>query len=166
MKNEKEFKKLVKQSIRRFKGVYIALAAPMVVGIPDAYVSLSGYIPVLLEMKWLGEIKRDKFSRQVPFTEMQMLQIKECHDVNPYSAMGLLGFIYQDQIHACLVAYGTPLFYQFTSQFVTDCSFSIYSTRTKVFDIPDMFDRVPIPRIKLATRLVHDTSGSQIVLAT
>lgn len=120
----------------------------MIVGVPDLFVVMPGYMPVLLEAKWLGEIKREKFSKKIPFTEMQMLWIKECHDVNPYTAMGLIGFIYNTQIMACLVAYGTPMFYQFSNCFLTDCSYAPLSAQTKCFDVQEMFAGVPIPKLE------------------
>lgn len=152
MKNEAAFKKAFKLSVRRYKGFSLSLAAPMISGIPDLFVVMPGFMPVLLEAKWLGEIKREKFSRKMEYTSLQMLWIKECHEVNPYTAMGLAGFIYNNQIHACFVVHGTPQFYQLSNCFLTDCAYSKLSSTTKVFDIPHMFAKVPIPRI---TRVPH-----------
>ncbi len=61
--------------------------------------------------------------------------------------MGLAGFIYNNQIHAVFVVHGTPQFYQLSNCFLTDCAYSILRAETKVFDIPHMFAKVPIPRI-------------------
>lgn len=166
MKNESEFKALFKKSVKRQRGFSLSLAAPMVVGIPDLFVVMPGFMPIMLEAKFLGEIKRDKFNKKIPFTEMQMHWIKECHEVNPYTAMGLIGFYFKDALHACLVAYGTPMFYQFSNCFLTDCSYSTQSTQTKMFDVASMFTKVPIPRINnFHTRIEHDAAGSQIVMA-
>lgn len=144
---EREFKQLIKQSVKWQKGVYIPLAAPMVSGLPDAYINMPGYIPILLEAKFIGEIKREKFSRTPQFSPMQINFLQSCHEVSPYSAMGALGFIYNDQIHCSLVAYGTPLFYNFDSTFKTDSAWVTRSAVTKRFDILELFSKVPLPRI-------------------
>jgi hypothetical protein len=148
MKTESEFKSAFRKSVRRYKGFSMALAAPMISGIPDIFVVMPDYMPILFEAKWLGEITREKFSRKIQFTPLQLLWIGECHSVNPYTAMGLVGCIYKDKIHAILVAHGTPQFYQLSSCFLTDCSYSILSAETKVFDVPAMFSKVPIPRLE------------------
>lgn len=148
MKNEAEFKTLIKKSVSRQKGYSMSLAAPMLAGIPDLYIVMPSYIPILLECKWLGEIKREKFSRTPQFSPMQINFLKSCHDISPYSAMGGIGFIYDGQIHCSLVAYGTPLFYNFSQHFKTDSAWVTYSHVTKVLDIMDLFGKVPIPRIR------------------
>ena len=148
MKNESEFKSLFKRSVTRDKGFSLSLAAPMVVGIPDLFVAMPGYIPILLEAKWLGELKKDNFSRKVQFTAMQITWIESCCKINPYIAMGLIGMYYRDDIYAVLVAYNTPEFNQFTNSFLTNCSYSIRSKETKLFDVSGMFARVPIPKIE------------------
>lgn len=166
MRNESDFKSAFKRSVRRYHGFSLSLAAPMIAGIPDLFVVMPGYMPVLLEAKWLGEIKRERFSRKLNFTPLQILWIKECHEVNPYTAMGLIGFIYKDQIHACLVTYGTPMFYQFSHCFLTDCAYAPLLAQTKVFDVPEMFSDVPIPKInQLQQKIIHGPSGSQITMA-
>jgi len=147
MKNEAEFKSLFKKSVRAQKGFSLSLAAPMVVGIPDLFVVMPSYMAILLEAKWLGEINKDNFSRKVPFTAMQLNWIETCHKINPYTAMGLIGFIYNKNIHACLVAYGTPIFSQFDNTFLTTCAYSIRSKETKLFDVSAMFEKVPIPKL-------------------
>ena len=147
MKNEAEFKTLIKKSVTWQKGYSISLAAPMLAGIPDLYIVMPSYIPILLEAKWLGEIKREKFSRTPQFSPMQIDFLQSCHEVSPYSAMGALGFIYKEQIHCALVAYGTPLFYNFDSTFKIDSAWVTRSAVTKRFDILELLGKVPIPRI-------------------
>jgi hypothetical protein len=168
MKNEAEFKSLFKRSVRAAKGFSISLAAPMLPGIPDLYVVVPGYIPVLLEAKWLGEIKREKFSRKPQFTSMQLLFLDSCHSITPYSAMGLLGFYYLDTLYACLVAYGTPMFYSFSSNFLTDCAYSALDKTTKGFKVLELFAGVPIPKIERQlkqTGSLYDTAGNKADMA-
>ncbi len=151
MKNEAAFKTAFRKSVRRHKGFSLPLAAPMFAGIPDMYIIMPGYMPLLVEAKWLGEISRDKFSRKVPFSPLQMLWIKECHEVNPYSALGLIGCIYHDKVHAIFVVHGTPMFYQLSNCFLTDCAYTTLNRNKggpdNLFDIPDLFARVPIPKL-------------------
>lgn len=149
MNNEAEFKKVFKQSVKAQHGYSMSLAAPMFSGIPDLYIIMPHFMPVLLEAKWLGEIKRDTFFRKIPFTEMQIHWIDQCHSVSPYSAMGLIGLKYKSIVYAALVAHGTPLFYSFTNSFLTDCSSVEYSNVSgrKLFDVEKLFTHVPIPKI-------------------
>lgn len=148
MKNEAEFKSFIKKSVTFHKGYSMSLAAPMLVGIPDLFVVMPKYIPILLEAKWLGELTRDKFSRKMQFTEMQIHFISQCHEVTPYSAMGVVGFYYRKELHIALLKFGTPLFYNFDSTFLTDCAYVKYDMRTKRFDMQSLFEKVPIPRIQ------------------
>lgn len=169
MKNEAEFKSLFKKSVKIYKGHTITLAAPMFSGIPDLWVCIPGYLPVLMEAKWLGEIKRTKFSRKIPFTPMQIEWIKNCDNVCSYSAMGLIGFKYGNDslVHAALVKYGTPLFYNFTQDFLTDCAFVTISE--KMLDIVELFSKVPIPRMQTkveGTLLNYDLPERKMDLAS
>lgn len=156
MKNEADFKAKFKKSVKYHRGFALSLAAPMLVGIPDMYVALPEYLPILLEAKWLGEIKRDKFKRKIPFTAMQMHWLTECDNVLPYSAMGLIGFEYKEQIYAVLVKPGTPYFYELTDGFLVNCANVVCKRKeTNIdysqFDVTDLFKQVPIPRIARKT---------------
>ena len=148
MKNEAQFKSLIKKSIRAQKGFSLSLAAPMISGLPDLYCVLPSYIPVLLEAKWLGTIERNTFKRKIPFTPLQVVWIQECHEVSPYSAMGVVGLIYKGEIHCALVEYGTELFNTFDHTFIDRCSYVTYNKDKKTLDILELFAKVPIPRIR------------------
>lgn len=102
MKNEAEFKSVFKKSVRAQKGYSISLAAPMLVGVPDLYVIMPGYCPVLLEAKWLG-IVNAKFKRKLQFTAMQRDYLKNCCDIKEGTAWGLIGFKFDKEYHAVLV---------------------------------------------------------------
>lgn len=157
MKNEADFKTKFKKSIKYHKGFSLSLAAPMLAGIPDLYVVMPEYMPVLLEAKWLGEITRDSFKRKLPFTDLQVEWIKQCHNICAFSAMGLIGFNYQTRIHAVLVTYGTPQFYELNQACIFESPNVVYMTAkyednpdsrgAYMFDIPLLFSRVPIPRM-------------------
>lgn len=149
MKNEAQFKIQFKKSVRAHHGFAISLAAPMLVGIPDLWVCIPEFMPILLEAKWIGEITRDKFSRKVPFTDMQTHWIRSCDEILPYSAMGLIGFKYKDDYRAALVKYGTQHYYQISNSFLQDCANVPLrgAKEQRHFDITDLFHQVPIPRI-------------------
>jgi len=163
VKNEAEFKSLFKKSVRHAMGFSLSLAAPMVVGIPDLFVVMPRYMAVLLEAKWLGELTRDNFSRKIQYTPMQLEWIASCHRVNPYTAMGLIGFIYKKEIYACLVVHGTDIFYQFDNTFLTNCAYSVRSKETKLFDVQYMFSKVPIPKIAPFNRVEEDNKLTELV---
>lgn len=157
MKCEKDFKTKFKQSVKHYGGYSISLAAPMLAGIPDLWTAVPGYLPVLLEAKWLGEIKRDKFSRKVPFTDMQKNYIKHCNEAAPYSALGLVGFKHRDTICAALVHQNNILFTQFSDLYRHGTAWVPLDKSTKLFHIPSLFAQVPIPKLTFvkahATRL-------------
>lgn len=167
--NEAKFKSAFRKSVTQHKGFSIALSAPMISGLPDMYCCLPEFLPILLEAKWLGEITRDKFSRKVPFTEMQQHWIQCCDNVSPYSAMGLVGFKYRNLYYAVLVKYGTPCFYKMCSDFVTQCSWVTIPSLSVAFDVTKLFHNVPIPRVekpKKKEQSIYDTmmldDGTQI----
>lgn len=153
MKSEAEFKKIFKKSVKYYKGFAISLAAPMLIGIPDLYVIMPGYMPVLLEAKWLGKIIRSHFHRKLQFTDMQINYINECCNVQHLAAFGLIGLIHYDEITAILVKYGTPLFYILDSSYLNECGYSKLYTKGgkthQVFDIPKMFEIAQIPKINI-----------------
>ena len=168
MKNEREFKQLIKKSVKHYKGVYLALAAPMLAGLPDSYISMPPYIPLLVEMKWLGEVN-NIFKRTIRFTPMQKFFIEQCHNISPYSAMGLIGFIYNKEIYCALVAHNTPLFTVFNNSFLTDCAYVCKDRSVRLFNVLELFSKVPIPKIKYQVEAPkstdNDTTGSERALA-
>lgn len=147
MKNEAAFKVHFRKSVTKHKGFSLALAAPMISGIPDMYIIMPGHIPILIEAKWLGTIKKRDFRRKVQFTPLQALWLGECHKITPYSAMGLVGLIYNDKLHAVLVAHGTEQFQTMTHDFQDQCAFLSVDKEKDYFNIPELFQKVPIPRI-------------------
>jgi hypothetical protein len=148
--NEAKFKTAFKKSVKAHKGHSLSLAAPMLVGLPDLWVAIPEYIPVLLEAKWLGEITKDKFSRKVPFTPMQQHWIQQCCLVTRCSAMGLVGFKWRGLYYAVLVEYGGYGFSQMTQDFILQCSYVSVSSLSQPFNVSTLFRNVPIPRIALA----------------
>lgn len=155
MKNEAEFKREFKQSVKAYGGHSISLAAPMLPGIPDLWVAVPGYLPVLLEAKWLGEINRDKFSRKVPFTDMQKSWIKHCNEAARYSALGLIGFKHHGEYRCAIVDQFNVLYEQFSHLYVHGTAWVSLDKSTKSFHIPSLFSQVPIPKLTFVK--VHAT---------
>src|SRR5258708_486661 len=102
MKNEADFKKHFKSSVRTQGGFSISLAAPMLAGVPDLYVVLPGFAPVLLEAKWMKEIT-DKTNKQIPITMIQKHFIDKCNKVHPGIAWCLVGYKFDKQYWAVLL---------------------------------------------------------------
>lgn len=144
MNNEADFKRIFKQSIKNSKGFAMSLAAPMISGIPDLYVILPDYVPIMLEAKWLGEINNPVFSRKIPFSPLQTHWMGEIHAVNAYTAFGLIGFKFQDEIYAVLTP---PHVKQLTYQFEDLYPYAIYDRKAKVFTLTPMLVRSTIPKI-------------------
>lgn len=144
MKNEADFKRIFKRSVKSEGGFALSLAAPMLAGIPDLYVVMPGYLPVLLEAKWLGEVK-DKFKRKVKYSPLQRVWIEECHSIVKYSALGLVGFKLNKQIIAALVPFDTDFFDCLTQDVLLYGN--TVSLTNGTFCVTSLFEQVPIPRI-------------------
>lgn len=142
MKSEAEFKKHFKASVKAHGGFSISLAAPMLPGIPDLYVVLPGFAPVLLEAKWLKEVP-DKFNRSAKFTELQKHFIKKCNEVHKGIAWGLVGWKYNKKIFAKLV---------YPDRNVDSVSLYInmvsINKQTEHFDVRQMFE-LYVPKMNL-----------------
>lgn len=156
MKNEADFKSLFKKSVRAQKGFSLSLAAPTIAGIPDLYVIMPGYLPIMLEAKYLKDVNLT-FKRKLQFTGLQRLWIEECHQITAYSAMGLIGFKYNDTPHAVMVAYGTDQFESLTHNFMDECAYVALDKTTRLFNVLDLFSRVPIPKVGEAKTQCNNT---------
>lgn len=102
MRNEADFKTKFCKSVKEDKGFTIKLAAPMMGGIPDIYCIYPGYMPVLLEAKWLGDLTK-YFNRKIPYSKLQIHWMQETNKVQKHSSFGLIGFKHQDNIYCVLM---------------------------------------------------------------
>lgn len=158
MKTEADFKLLFKKSVRHYKGASISLAAPLMPGIPDLYVIIPGYMPVLLEAKWLGSVG-ERFHRKMNYTAQQIEYIRACCEVHPYAAFGLAGMHRGNgrSISAVLLKYGTPLFYRVDSSCFYECGTDHIEKASLYFNVPAMFEKAQIPKLsinKVGTELI------------
>ena len=148
MKNEAEFKSVFKKSVRAQGGFSISLSAPMLSGIPDLYVIIPGFMPVLLEAKWLGSLGR-KFKRKIQYSPLQRHFLDECNKIKVNSALGLIGFKWEDNIWASL----KPRILQeenetISSDYINEYSATICTPYTgKTFNVVTLFAVAGVPRI-------------------
>ena len=161
MKDEASFKTAFRKSLLAARGFSLALAAPMLAGIPDIYAICPHYMPVLLEAKWLKDVNAHNFNRKINYSALQKLWIKSACDVQEYAAMGLIGFKFKDKTYAVLVYSGID---NINYGFQTIHPFVIYD---KGFDIPALFKQSRVPQMPLtvtnfyanANVLLKDISG-------
>ena len=142
MKSESEFKSSFKRSVSHHKGASISLAAPVLPGIPDLYIILPNYMPVLLEAKWLGSIPRTKFKRKIQYSPMQLSYANRLNTVQPYAMMGLIGLIYNKKTYAVL----TPI--NPTENYLESTFFEDYNKVARQegrFDVQSLFAGSSIP---------------------
>lgn len=102
MKSEAEFKKHFKASVRAQGGFSISLAAPMLAGVPDLWCCIPGYVPVLLEAKWMKEITINT-NKQIPITPIQKHFLDNCNKVHPGIAWCLIGYKFDSHYWAVLL---------------------------------------------------------------
>lgn len=159
MKSEADFKKHFKASVKAYGGFSISLAAPMLPGIPDLYVVMPGFAPVLLEAKLLKNLT-DRFNITPRFTELQKHFINNCNKILSGSAWGLICMKYQGCIHATLTDPNLKFSY---IQISTPCkNASVITHKSEYFDIPAMFDGlVPKMNLTYAPVCANVTVGAQ-----
>lgn len=143
LKNEADFKRIYKQSIKQLRGFSMSLAAPMISGIPDLFICVPSFAPFMLEAKWFGKVT-PAFSRKIPYSPLQNNWLKEIHSINPYTAFGLVGFEWNGEVYAVLVPAGIEtLSFRFEDSF----PYAVYSRQSKTFDLTKMFEASKIPRL-------------------
>lgn len=140
MKDEAAFKRHFKKSVSAQGGFSISLAAPMLSGVPDLYVVMPGYTPVLLEAKWMKEIT-NKTNKQIPLRPMQKNFLDKCNNIHPGVAWVLIGYKFNG-------AYWAGLFNS-EERIMTDRdSVSRISTHSELFDVKRIFE-LYVPRMNL-----------------
>lgn len=91
MKNEADFKTMFRKSVRSCGGFSISLTATMMGGIPDLFCIMPGFMPIMIEAKWLGSLG-PKFRRKIQYTAQQRDFLDNCNLIKVNSAVGLIGF--------------------------------------------------------------------------
>lgn len=142
MKNESQFKSHFKKSVKAQGGFSLSLAAPMLSGLPDLYVIMPGYCPLLLEAKFLGEVANN-FHRKIEYTKLQQHFLNECCNVKDYTAMGLVGYK-QNNCYWCTLIHPKFTHINRTS---TDQYHTCISNSKYLFDVHALLEYYPIPRI-------------------
>lgn len=91
MKDETDFKQAFCDAVTRLGGFTFKIAMPVMPGLPDLYCVVPGYIPVLLEAKYIRDVPEiGKFKRKIPYRPLQQHYLKEAHKVVPGSSWCLL----------------------------------------------------------------------------
>ena len=132
---ESEFKRLFKKSVKYHGGFSASLSSNLHSGLPDLYVIVPSYPPVLIEAKFLKEVG-DKFSRKINYSEIQRVFLNSCNKVQPGAAFGLVGFKQGSNLYACLIH---PCHNYIDSSFAEYCGVSIVNRTCPYFDIPGLF---------------------------
>lgn len=153
MKDEAQFKSAFRKSLRAAHGFSLALAAPMLAGIPDIYSIVPGYMPVLLEAKWLKDVNAHNFNRKINYSAMQKLWIKSACEVQEYAAMGLIGFKFKDKTYAVLVYDGID---NINYAFETTHPTVVYE---KGFDVVNLFKQSKVPQMPLTVTNFYANSN-------
>lgn len=143
MKDEAAFKTVFKKSIRADKGYSLSIAAPMISGLPDLWVSYPNYLPILLEAKFMKEVTQ-KFKRKINYSPLQKVLLEECNKANPFTAYGLIGFKWMGETFAVLTPFHVE---QIDFTFASKFPHCLYNPKTKLFDVKYMFGHSTIPKL-------------------
>lgn len=147
MRDEKDFKRHFKKSVSAQGGFSISLAAPMLAGTPDLFVTMPGYAPVLLEAKFLKELPI-YFNRKAGFTELQKHYLNNCNKVHKGIAWGVVGAHYDDKfIYCCLVDPNHNITHNEL------CNGVLIRNQKEMFDIQALFEpHVPKMQVSYQTK--------------
>ena len=137
MKNEADFKKLIKKSVTAQGGLYISLACPVLSGIPDAYILMPGYSPILVEAKYMKDLN-DTFHRSIHYTAMQKYYLKHCENILTDSCVGLMGVHHKGQYKAIITRSYVTQVTSDDAQIAT--KFAINFPTRELFDILGIMD--------------------------
>lgn len=94
MRNEADFKAAIKKSVRAQGGYCFSTTGAVTAGIPDLFVSMPGFIPVLLEAKWM----KFGYKRKINITPIQRKTLQDINKVNPSQAFIICGFKDEENI--------------------------------------------------------------------
>jgi len=141
---ETEFKRDFKRSVRQYGGLAISLSANHYAGLPDLYILLPGYTPLLVEAKFLKKINT-KFKRKIPYSPLQRKLLDDCNTIQHGTAFGLVGFSHNKRLHACLVPYSIESIDHNYEQY---CGVSSLTNSDKYFDVPLMLDKLGLNNVK------------------
>lgn len=85
MQNETDFKNAFCDSVSKQGGYTFKIAMSTMRGLPDIYCAMPGYIPLLLEGKYIKDLPEGKFSRKIKYRPLQREILISCNKV--YSGM-------------------------------------------------------------------------------
>lgn len=113
MNNEADFKKVFCDSVAKQGGYTFKIAMSSVSGLPDIYCAMPGFVPVLLEAKWMKNLPLGKFKRKIPYRPLQREILSNCNRVYAdrfdYVAWGLIGMEIDEQKYCTLLKPGVEI---------------------------------------------------------
>jgi len=134
---EADFKREFKKSVRHHGGFATSLPATTISsGIPDLYVCVPDFKPILLEAKLFREMHSPKFRRKIPYSALQKVFLQDLNKVQRDAGFGLVGFTLNKITYAVLV----PIEYDhLDGNFMQYCAYCTKERGEKYFNIPQLF---------------------------
>ena len=150
MKNETDFKKAFCTSAHMQGGYTFKIAASMMSGLPDLYCAMPGFVPVMLEAKWIKDVD-GKFVRKIPYRPYQREVLNQCNrPYRPFDTMvafGLIGVHTKTGMYCRLLP---PTMEVITSEHIEYGQDGLEVIIDNKINIPSLFDKI-VPRIALIT---------------
>jgi hypothetical protein len=161
MRSEADFKRDFKRSIAyNHKGYVVSLAGCTISGVPDMYVVMPGYAPILIEAKFFKNELTKYFSKRIPYRPSQQFMMQRIDDVSIGTVWGLTGFKYEGQWYCTLTA---PIIHSISYLFRDTCNWCTYDNKNKRFDTEKLFATANIPKIPAKTRTPDLSQEPRIV---
>lgn len=135
MKNESDFKKVFKKSVKHYGGYAMSLACPTFNGIPDLAFILPNKSINFIEAKFVKDIKNTKFRRKLNITALQRDWLKEFNLRRSNCAMILVGLVYHGDVYAILY----PYYQESIDENFTGQPHVKYDRLTKSFPLDQLF---------------------------
>ena len=102
--SESDFKRHFKLSVRAQGGAVFSLSPEHQAGLPDMYVLMPGFMPILVEAKFLKVPVGKTFNKRILYSAYQGRLLTSCWDMQPGSVWGLIGFkTKEDLFYSCLI---------------------------------------------------------------
>ena len=112
MKSEKEFVDCFIYSAVKQGGFAFKISAPTVSGLPDLYCAMPGFVPVLLEAKFIKDVGA-KFKRKIDYSMLQLNLMNNVNKVYSHSddnaAFGLIGIRTDYELYCKLMHPGVQI---------------------------------------------------------
>ena len=149
--NESILKDMFKRSVRHDGGFAESISSNIRSGLPDLLVIPQGRPPIVVEAKFIKIANIHKFSRKIDYSAMQINFMNGANKACECSALGLVGFVYEKQIYACLIH---PSYAKIDSKFRSYTSYSFVTAQNQFFDVSSMFAK--LNDMKIASQTIPE----------